>query len=84
MIRRGVAILLVLGPLGAVAIAQMTPGLGPMVPETNGPGPASGNLIPNEGEMTPNPVSSSPPPTGCSGTGYDFTQACNSQYVVVL
>ncbi len=78
-----IAIALIFSLLAAVALAQLPPGQGPMVPKTNGPGPSDGNLIPNEGSMTPNAVTGSAP-TGCVGTGYDFTLACNSQYVVVL
>ena len=29
------------------------------------------------------PCGGGTPPATCSGTGWDFTQACNSQYVVV-
>lgn len=67
----------------AAALAQMVPNQAPMTPQSNGPGPQFENMIPNEGDMTPNAVSGSAP-VGCAGTGYDFTQACNSQYVVVL
>lgn len=80
--RYAVALILLL--VTGLAFAQvMTPGLGPMVPNTTGPGPSTGNLIPNEGEMTPNPAPVSGT-VGCAGTGYNFTLSCNSQYIVVL
>ncbi len=68
-------LLIILGT--AVALAQvMTPGILP-------PGGA-GQMNPNQGDMTANP----PPVQGtvitCQGTGYNFTLACNSQYIAVL
>lgn len=30
------------------------------------------------------PCGGGSPPVGCAGTGWDFTMACNSQYVVVF
>lgn len=61
----------------AVAFAQvMTPGILP----PGGPGV----MVPNEGDMTPNAAPAQGGGSTCQGTGYDFTQACNSQYIVAL
>jgi hypothetical protein len=63
--------------LGAATLAQvMTPNIIP-------PG-GVGQMNPNQGDMTANP----PPTQGtvitCQGTGWNFTLACNSQYVYTV
>ena len=72
---RLVILLLTLGTV-AVLAQVMTPNITP-------PG-GVGQMNPNQGDMTANP----PPVQGtvitCQGTGYNFTLACNSQYIVVL
>lgn len=64
--------------LCAAAAAQvMTPNIIPPGGETS--------VVPNQGDMTPNPaVQTGGGVITCQGTGYDFTQSCNSQYIVVL
>lgn len=61
----------------AVHAQVMTPNIVPPGGETS--------LVPNQADMTPNPqIQSGGGVITCQGTGYDFTQACNSQYLVAL
>lgn len=74
MIRR-VALVLLLGTVAALG-QVMTPNIIPPG------GPAQMN--PNQSDLTPNAAPQQNNVITCQGTGYDFTQACNSQYIVVL
>lgn len=63
--------------LATAAVAQiMTPNIVP-------PG-GIGQMNPNQGDMTPNALPATNNVITCSGTGYNFTLSCNSQYIVVL
>lgn len=63
--------------LCAAAVAQvMTPNITPPGGETN--------MVPNQGDATPNPIVQQGNVITCQGTGWDFTKACNSQYVYTV
>lgn len=72
-----IRVLVVFLMLCAAAAAQvMTPNIVP-------PG-GLGQMVPNQGENTPNPIVQQQTVVPCQGTGYNFTLACNSQYIVAL
>ncbi len=71
---RVVAALLIL--CAAAAAQVMTPNIVP---------PGGDNvLVPNQGSMTPNPQVQQGTVITCQGTGWNFTLACNSQYVYTV
>lgn len=74
MIRR-ILFVLLLGTVAALG-QVMTPNITP-------PG-GVGQMNPNQGDMTTNPQVQQGTVITCQGTGYDFTLACNSQYIVAL